>query len=96
MGYHVIAKRIAGISRRFRIHDLRHSFGSVLASAGASELMLKSLFGHSSTRMVQRYARPSLEAMRLVGKTLDTSEARPKSDRMDTNLDTTSEKQQSS
>ncbi len=48
--YHKIAKAIASITRRVRIHDLRHSFGSTLASAGASELMLQSFFGHESTR----------------------------------------------
>jgi integrase len=57
--YHRTALAIAGIKRRVRVHDLRHSLGSALASAGASELMLKDFFGHESTRMVQRYSRPS-------------------------------------
>jgi len=69
--YHHIAKAIAGITRRVRIHDLRHSFGGGLASAGASELMLKTFFGHESTKMVQRYSRPSEEAMKRVARALD-------------------------
>jgi integrase len=64
--YHRIAKSIAGITRRVRVHDLRHSFGCRVASAGASELMLKDFFGHESTKMVQRYSRPSAAAMRLI------------------------------
>jgi integrase len=69
--YHKIAKAIAGVTRRFRVHDLRHSFGSVMASAGASELMLKEFFGHGSTAMVKRYSRPSAAAMTLVAAALD-------------------------
>ena len=69
--YHRIAKSIAGITRRVRIHDLRHSFGARLASAGASELMLKDFFGHESTKMVQRYSRPSSTAMKLIAAALD-------------------------
>jgi len=75
--YHKIAKAIAGIIRRFRVHDLRHSFGSVMASAGASELMLKEFFGHASTKMVQRYSRPSAAAMKVVAAALDRTEAGP-------------------
>jgi len=75
--YHQIAKEIAGITRRVRVHDLRHSFGSLMASAGASELMLKEFFGHGSTKMVQRYSRPSAAAMKVVAAALDRTEAGP-------------------
>lgn len=75
--YHRIAKAMAGIMRRVRVHDLRHSFGSVMASHGASELMLKDFFGHGSTKMVQRYSRPSAAAMKVVAAALDRTEAGP-------------------
>lgn len=75
--YHQIAKAIAGITRRVRIHDLRHSFGSRLASAGASELMLKDFFGHESTRMVARYSRPSAASMMVISAALDRTGGLP-------------------
>ena len=75
--YHRIAKAIAGITRRVRIHDLRHTFGSTLASGGASELQLQSFFGHASTAMVKRYSRPSAASMALVASALDRTEVRP-------------------
>ena len=36
-------------------HDLRHTFGSDLAAAGASAKMIKELMGHSSLKMTDRY-----------------------------------------
>jgi integrase len=39
-----------------RIHDLRHSFASVVVSAGASLPIVGALLGHSSPAMTQRYA----------------------------------------
>ena len=39
-----------------RIHDLRHSFASVLASGGASLLLIGQLLGHTQTATTQRYA----------------------------------------
>lgn len=43
--------------RDFRIHDIRHTFASLLAMEGASELMLMELLGHSSVNMVARYVK---------------------------------------
>lgn len=57
--YHRLALAIAGIKRHVRVHDLRHSFGSACASASATPLMLKSFFGHTTTKMSERYSRPS-------------------------------------
>ena len=36
-------------------HDLRHTFGSDLAAAGASAKMIKEFMGHSSLKMTDRY-----------------------------------------
>tara|TARA_R110002096_G_scaffold420205_1_gene625159 strand:+ start:452 stop:769 length:318 start_codon:yes stop_codon:yes gene_type:complete len=43
---------IAGV----RIHDLRHTFASLLVSGGASLEMIGKLLGHSQMRTTQRYA----------------------------------------
>ena len=45
----------AGISG-VRIHDLRHTFASLLVSGGASLEMIGKLLGHSQMRTTQRYA----------------------------------------
>ncbi|MFD1798212.1 site-specific integrase [Paracoccus aurantiacus] len=39
-----------------RIHDLRHTFASLLVSGGASLEMIGKLLGHSQSRTTQRYA----------------------------------------
>lgn len=65
------AKRLAGITRRLRFHDLRHTFASRLASRGVSLQVIARALGHTSIAMSQRYARPSEEAMRSVLAALD-------------------------
>jgi len=45
----------AGIAR-FRIHDLRHSFGSVLVSNGTSIEVVGKLLGHTQMQTTKRYA----------------------------------------
>jgi integrase len=67
----LIAKRLAGITRRFRPHDLRHTFASRLATCGVSLQLIAKALGHTSTRMAERYARPSKEALRQVVDALD-------------------------
>lgn len=39
-----------------RIHDLRHTFASILINAGASLYEVQTLLGHSTPQMTQRYA----------------------------------------
>ena len=39
-----------------RIHDLRHTFASVLINKGVSLYEVQTLLGHSSPQMTQRYA----------------------------------------
>jgi integrase len=69
--YFKIAKELAGVMRRFRFHDLRHTFGSNLASRGVSLQVIAKAMGHSSTQMTERYARPSREALEEVRRALD-------------------------
>jgi integrase len=65
------AKKLAGITRRFRFHDLRHTFASTLASEGVSLQVIAKALGHTTTRMSERYARPSEEAIRKAADALD-------------------------
>jgi integrase len=56
--YFKIAKRIAGIQRRVRFHDLRHTFGCDLATAGLPLRFIGKVMGHSNASTTERYARP--------------------------------------
>jgi integrase len=47
-----------------RIHDLRHSFASVVVSAGASLPLVGALLGHKSIASTQRYAHLFADAQR--------------------------------
>jgi integrase len=49
------AQKKAGL-RRIKWHELRHSFASILTSAGAPLRVVQSLLGHSTIRMTERYA----------------------------------------
>ena len=69
--YFKTAKALAGITRRFRFHDLRHTFASRLASEGVSLQVIQKALGHGSARMSERYARPSEDALRTIRKALD-------------------------
>ncbi len=68
-----IAKEIAGITRRFRFHDLRHTFASTLASRGVSLQVIAKALGHTSVKMSERYARPNEEAINQIRQALDRS-----------------------
>ena len=58
------AKKLAKIKRRFRFHDLRHTFASTLACQGVALQVIAKALGHTTTKMSERYARPSEEAIR--------------------------------
>ena len=47
-----------------RIHDLRHSFASILASSGLSLPIIGQLLGHSQASTTQRYAHLQDEALK--------------------------------
>jgi integrase len=66
-----LAKALASITRRLRPHDLRHTFGCRLASKSVSLQIIAKALGHTTTRMAERYARPSQAAMRAVINALD-------------------------
>jgi len=57
------ALKRAGV-RRVRIHDLRHSFASVVIGKGVSIYVTGKLLGHKSSRTSERYAHLSAEAAR--------------------------------
>lgn len=67
----VLAKELARITRRFRLHDLRHTLGCRLADGNVSLQKIAKVLGHTSTRMAERYARPGKDAMREIARALD-------------------------
>ena len=56
--YFLPALEHAGL-RRFRLHDLRHTFGSLLIQDGASLTYVKERMGHSSIQVTVGYLRSS-------------------------------------
>lgn len=69
------AKRIAGITRRFRFHDLRHSAACALASAGVSLQVIQKILGHTSIKMTERYVRVDDAAVARARAALDSRNA---------------------
>jgi integrase len=69
------AKRIAGITRRFRFHDLRHTAACTLASAGVSLQVIQRILGHTSSKMTERYVRVNDAAVAEARRALDTRNA---------------------
>lgn len=67
-----LAKKLAGIKRRLRFHDCRHTFASRLISAhGVSLRVVATALGHTTTEQTERYAKPSEFAMRQIKTALD-------------------------
>ena len=66
-----LAKKLAGITRRLRIHDFRHSFASRLVSRNVNLGVISKAMGHTTIAMTMRYARPSPEALRDIQRALD-------------------------
>lgn len=58
-----LVRRAAGIPD-VRPHDLRHSFASVMAAAGASLPVIGALLGHSDVKTTARYAHLSTDPMK--------------------------------
>ena len=61
---HSRALRKAGIEPRFRLYDLRHTFGSRTAMAGVDLPTLRELMGHSNISTTMRYVHPTPEHKR--------------------------------
>ena len=61
----------------FRIHDLRHSYASILASAGLSLPVIGALLGHAQPSTTARYAHlfddPLREATERVGPVVSSA-----------------------
>jgi integrase len=69
--YFAIAKRIAGITRRVRFHDLRHTFGSDLANAELPLPFIGKVMGHANPATTARYARPDKRVLDRVRQALN-------------------------
>jgi len=70
--YFAIAKWIAGMQKRkFRIHDVRHTFGSKLLRRGVNIKFVSTVMAHSSVRMTERYARAGDAVLGAVVEALD-------------------------
>lgn len=72
----------AGIENA-RIHDLRHSFASILVSQGASLPLIGAMLGHTQVQTTQRYAHlydePLREAAELVSEAINGTSERSNS-----------------
>jgi len=63
---------VAGLEK-VRIHDLRHTFASLLASSGQSLLVVGELLGHSSPQTTKRYANLYDDSLRLAAESVPLS-----------------------
>ncbi|MDO9107130.1 MAG: tyrosine-type recombinase/integrase [Methylovulum sp.] len=54
---------VAGLDR-IRVHDLRHSFASLLVQGGASLYQVQNLLGHASPIVTQRYSHLASDTLR--------------------------------
>lgn len=66
-----LAKQLAGITRRVRFHDLRHTYGSSLASDGLSLAIISKVMGHANQATTARYARPDNRVLVAVREAVD-------------------------
>ena len=76
-GFHIAyfkARDAAGLPE-VRIHDLRHTYASLLINNGVSLYEVQELLGHSSSAMTQRYAHLQPNQLRsrteIVGRIVD-------------------------
>jgi len=61
-------RKLAGIPN-LRIHDLRHSFASLLVSGGRSLYEVQQILGHSDPKVTMRYAHLSTKALQAAADT---------------------------
>lgn len=68
----VRANELAGLRhKRYRVHDMRGTFITRLFEEGLNEMTIKQLSGHSTTKMLERYARPGEDLRRDAISALD-------------------------
>jgi site-specific recombinase XerD len=53
-----------------RVHDIRHSFASILVSAGASLPLIGQMLGHTQVQTTQRYAHLYDDPLRKAAETV--------------------------
>ena len=58
-----LQQAIAG-RRVVRLHDLRHTFATLLGALGVAKSVIGALLGHVPSNITQHYARATLSAMR--------------------------------
>jgi len=73
-----LAKKLAGITRKVRFHDLRHTYGSSLASDGLSLAIIGKVMGHADQATTARYARPDQRVLDPVRKSMDERYGSPR------------------
>lgn len=73
-----LAKKLAGITRKVRFHDLRHTYGSSLASDGLSLAIIGKVMGHADQATTARYARPDQRVLDPVRKSMDDRYGSPR------------------
>ncbi len=73
--YFVLAKKLAKIERRFRFHDLRHTFASRHAAAGTPLQVIQKMLGHASVKTTERYSRVDVNAVKAAVRALDRSQS---------------------
>ncbi len=56
-------RKEAGLNDNVRIHDLRHTFASMLVSAGRSLYQVQMILGHSDPKITMRYAHLSAKTL---------------------------------
>jgi len=69
--YFATAKELAGITRRLRFHDLRHTFASDLVTAGIPEAWIRKAMGQRDDRSLRRYAKTRDEGLKAIAAALD-------------------------
>ena len=65
-----------------RIHDLRHSFASILVSAGASLPLIGQMLGHTQVQTTQRYAHLYDDPLRKAAETVGVFVQTPADDKV--------------
>ena len=63
-GYKAALIRAGLAEKKYRFHDIRHTFATRLVEKGIDPFTVQELLGHASITTTQRYAHPSRESKR--------------------------------